>query len=452
VLTTERVNWRQSALFSDCPRLYAIGQEGLAGGGAPAGRPLGGSAFWIWDEGYASLVLSLLDPDAVRAYLRAILRSVDITTTNAIDLISGEPILPWPNGFGGGGFYAFNALQLFTMASQYAASTNDTAFLAERIGPAGARVADTLLSLALHWQAFDADGDLLAEYSDDDGNYLECVPHYRGAVAALQAGSVFMMRSVADMIDRLFARDATLAPWPPQLRALAANVSAATRAQLYVEGRGVWAAFVGSATPPLSPVPTVVDFAHVARFLRADLSAAQRAEASAFFLSELLFPEWAGWLRALAEPDGDYSQRADHGTTGAYTTWASLSAEALAMNDGNWSRALGLFARFAPALRLGPLGQAGQVQVIAGNATLHPVFKAPEWPFVNIAGANFADVILRSLFGFAPRWGAGALADVELAPPLPPTGFAGALAHVRTPLGRLAAATSDGASVAWALE
>ena len=136
VLTTERVNWPQSALFTDCPRLFAIGQEGLAGGGAPAGRPLGGSAFWSWDEGYASLILSLLDPSAVRAYLRALLRSVDITTTNALDLISGEPILPWPDGFGGGGAYAFNALQLFTMLSQYVTSTNDTAFLDERLGPA----------------------------------------------------------------------------------------------------------------------------------------------------------------------------------------------------------------------------------------------------------------------------------------------------------------------------
>ena len=97
-------------------------------------------------------------------------------------------------------------------------ATNDTAFLDERVGPASLRVADTLLQLALHWQAFDADSDLLVEYSADDGNYLECVPHYRGAVAGLQGGNVFMMRSVADMIDRLYASDPVLGPWPAQLR------------------------------------------------------------------------------------------------------------------------------------------------------------------------------------------------------------------------------------------
>ena len=453
VISLERVSWRQSALFADCPRLYPIGQEGLSGGGAPAGRPLGGSAFWIWDEGYASLVLSLLDPDAVRAYVRAIIRAVNISTTNAFDLVSGEAILPWPDGFGGGGFYAYNAIQLFTMASQYVTATNDTAFLDERVGgPAAPRVADKLLELALHWQSFDADGDLLVEYSDDDGNYLECVPHYRGAVAGLQGGNVFMMRSVADMIDRLYPGDALLGPWPAQLRALAANMSAVTRARLYVAGEGEWAAFVSSASPQLAPVPTVLDFAHVARFLRADLSAAQRSESSEFFLSRLLLPEWTGWLRALAVPDGDYSQRADHGTTGAYTTWASLSAEALAFNDGSWSRAVGLFARFSPALRLGPLGQAGQVEVIGNSTSLHPVFKAPEWPFAQICGANFADVILRSLFGFSPQWAPTSLAGIALSPPLAQGGFVGSLAHVRTPLGRLATVTSDGTALAWVLE
>ena len=470
ILSLERVNWQQSALFSDCPRLYPIGQEGLAGGGAPAGRPLGGSAFWIWDEGYASLTLSLLDPSAVRAYLRAIVGGVNISTTNAFDLISGEAILPWPDGFGGGGFYAFNALQLFTMASQYVTATNDTAFLNERIppGPLAPRLADTLLRLALHWQQYDGDGNLLVEYSSDDGHYLECVPHYRGAVAALQGGNVFMMRSVADMIERLYPGDEKLGPWPSQLRALASNMSATTRSRMYVEGQGQWAAYVSGAgagggaagrqqqqqqQQQLTPVPTVVDFAHVARFLRPDLSAAERSESSQFFLQSLLLPPWTGWLRALAVPDGAYSQRADHGTTGAYTTWASLSAEALAMNDGGWGRAVALFSRFAPALRLGPLGQAGQVIVIGDSSTSeHPVFKAPEWPFAQVCGANFADVILRSLFGFSPQWAPVALEGVALSPPLAQGGFVGTLTHVRTPLGRLDSIASNGSALAWAFE
>ena len=456
VVTTQRVGWSSSPLFTDCPRVYVIGQEGLAGGGAPAGRPLGGSAFWLWDEAYASLTLSLLDPAAVRAYLRAIYKGVDWTTTNAFDLLSGRPILPWPNGFGGGSVYAFNPLQLFTATSQYVTATNDAAFLGERLGPLQRRVVDTLLELSLHWRGFAAGGGFLAEYSDTDDNYLECVPHYRGAVAALQGGSVFMMRSFADAVERLFPSDPALQAWPQQLRALAKNMTAATMGELYLPGMGFWSAFVTSASPQAAPVPTVVDFAHVARFFRPDLSPTQRNESNAFFFADLLFPTWTGWLRALAAPDGGAgSQRADHGTTGAYTTWAALSIEAVAFNDGGWARAVELFSRFAPALRLGPLGQAGQVQIIGskgGNATLHPVFKAPQWPFVNIAGANFADVIIRSLFGFSPRWGAGGVEDLALAPALGQGGFLARLLHLRTPLGKLAGVESDGAALKWALE
>jgi len=92
------------------------------------------------------------------------------------------------------------------------------------------------------------------------------------------------------------------------------------------------------------------------------------------------------------------------------------------------------------------------VQVIgAANATLHPVFKAPEWPFVNIAGANFADVVVRTLFGFAPAWAPTTLAGLALAPPLAQGGFVGALAHLRTPLG-LVSVASDGAQLQWAAE
>ena len=241
-------------------------------------------------------------------------------------------------------------------------------------------------------------------------------------------------------------------PWPAALRSLAANMSAATRSRLYVRGAGVWAAHVSGGAPADTPVPTVVDFAHVARLLRPDLDAGQRAEPAAFFFAQLLFPPWTGWLRALATPDGAGSRRADHGTTGAYTAWASLAAEALAFSDGNWSRAITLFSRFSPALRLGPLGQAGQVQQVgAANDTLHAVYKAPQWPFVNTAGANFADVILRSLFGFAPKWAARVLDDVPLTPALGQGGFVGRLDHLRTPAG-LASVDSDGTRLVWALE
>ena len=216
IVSLQRTSWAQSPIFADCPRLYPIGYGGPAGGGAPGGRPLGGSAYWIWDESYATLTLALLDPAALRAYLRVVLAELDWSSTNALDLLTAAPIPPWPNGFGGGGGYYFNALQLFTAVTNYVAATNDTQFLEERLGPQPqVRVVDRLVSFALHWQQFDADGDFLAEYSADDGNYLECVPHYRGTVAALQGGSVFMMRSAADLKARCTRAASRRCPPPP---------------------------------------------------------------------------------------------------------------------------------------------------------------------------------------------------------------------------------------------
>ena len=124
------------------------------------------------------------------------------------------------------------------------------------------------------------------------------------------------------------------------------------------------------------------------------------------------------------------------------------------MHDGGWARAVDLFARFSPVLALGPLGQAGQVQVIgaANDTALHPVFKAPEWPYTQSCGVNFADVIVRSLFGFAPGWADEALSELALSPPLDQGGFTGSLAHLRTPLGRSVTVDSDGTALRWALE
>ena len=78
-------------------------------------------------------------------------------------------------------------------------------------------------------------------------------------------------------------------------------------------------------------------------------------------------------------------------------------------------------------------------------------FKSSSLPFVNTAGANFADVILRSLFGFAPKWAARVLDDVPLTPALGQGGFVGRLDHLRTPAG-LASVESDGTRLVWALE
>jgi hypothetical protein len=53
------------------------------------------------------------------------------------------------------------------------------------------------------------------------------------------------------------------------------------------------------------------------------------------------------------------ADREDHGTTGAYSAWPALAAEALCYVDGNCSYAFALLASFAPSARQGAFGQVG---------------------------------------------------------------------------------------------
>jgi hypothetical protein len=62
------------------------------------------------------------------------------------------------------------------------------------------------------------------------------------------------------------------------------------------------------------------------------------------------------------------------------------------------------------------------------------------------------NVIVRSLFCFAPRWALVVVGDQALSPPLGQGGFVGSLAHLRTPLGSLVSVASNGSALVWAVE
>lgn len=87
---------------------------------------------------------------------------------------------------------------------------------------------------------------------------------------------------------------------------------------------------------------------------------------------------------------------------------------------------------FSAVTSLGPYGQAGEIEL---NGEAQRVYKAPRWPFANIAGVSFGDAIIGSLFGYQPRWRAHT--DAQLLRPdiIPTSGFVGTLKDLRTPLG-----------------
>eukprot|EP00966_Prymnesium_polylepis_P088320 2043681-Prymnesium_polylepis.1 len=176
-------------------------------------------------------------------------------------------------------------------------------------------------------------------------------------------------------------------------------------------------------------------------------------------------PAWQ-WVRALSLNDtlaaDRVTQRPDHGITGAYSAWPAvracrrtctctctctcactctcictctctctctcpcLLAEALATLDraggghgweGSPTGALALLRGAAVSTWEGPFGQAHELrQPCATNprCALLPPFKTHRGftRYVADAGGAFADVIIRSLFGFAPKWEAQAPAEL----------------------------------------
>jgi hypothetical protein len=201
---------------------------------------------------------------------------------------------------------------------------------------------------------------------------------------------------------------------------------------------------------------------------------------SVFWLTPISFLWSAVAVEQDESPD---SVRPDHGSTGAYSSWPSWAAAGTAAADGNWSRGLEMLRMFSAVVQLGPYGQACVAKflfmpaetrlqcqqpgrlIFAGSLVglfdafacrgeieldneTQRVYKAPRWPFANVAGVSFGDTIIGSLFGYQPQWRAAT--DAELLRPdlLPTSGFVGTLEGLQTPLG-MRTLVSNGRAVAF---
>lgn len=113
-----------------------------------------------------------------------------------------------------------------------------------------------LLELATHWQKFETiPGSGLADFSDTDQDFLECVPSYRGVVAGINAANAYMMREVGMLLRN------TAESKSAQLIRLAEIVSAATIRRLYRADDGFFSCYIdGLKENSTVGVPTVVDF------------------------------------------------------------------------------------------------------------------------------------------------------------------------------------------------
>lgn len=332
---------------------------------------------YFWDTSFFATLWALLDPAAMRSQLKLFLER-NIHTCYAIDFQSLETVGPW---------YSANDYSVFRLVTTYIYVSGDEAFLDE--GVAGDRkVIDYLEEMAHFWQKLTKSPSLLANYGDAS-NLLETVPTYIEEVPSMNAANVWMLRYMA----RIQANRGEAAR-AHELNQLSDRLAAEVLT-LYVDGKGFWACRLTDGREV--EVRHCIDFFTTIDTMKQDLGPERIAEMIAFANRELWTPNW---LRALSLEDAaaNVATRADHGSTGSYDAWPALTAEALFMT-GRKAVAMDRWRSVEPAVHEGPFGQSHYVAT-----EVYPVRKALSFgqDYFASASGSFAEVLLRTLFGFSP--------------------------------------------------
>ncbi len=370
---------------------------------------------FFWDTSMFSRLFALLEPHAMREQL-ALFLQVDphagaVYNLDNREFRGGQYLAGYSHGF----WYAANDLSLFTLAHDYVAVTGDLEFLTARVG---ARTVDEhLRHLATAWRSLDTRGEGVADYGHVD-NLLECVPSYVHEVVSLNAANVWMMRSLAEGMDRAGDR-AEGDRWRHEADELASRLL-----DRYVPGEGVWA--VVDTDGVRRPVRHCYDFICSTRFLPDRLDHPTRSEMLAFVESELVTDHW---MRALSLTDrtAAASDRPDHGPYGAFDAWPAMAAEGMLL-IGAPEAALDLLRRSASATREGPFGQAYELYGPDRDTPHAPIRIAQRGSCLRegSGGGAFAETVVAGLFGFRPDL-SGSDPFVDLGP----MDFEGTLHHLR---------------------
>jgi hypothetical protein len=378
-----------------------------------------GNIVYYWDTSLFSTVFALLEPERMKQQIKFFLEQ---DPHKSADLGFGDHRPDTPaklivaDGWDLHG-YAANDVSIFRMAHTYLSVTQDTGFLSELI--ADQTVLERLRVLATNWKKLLRDpSDQLADYGTA-GNLLECVPTYIHKVPSFNAANVWMMRSLADLLDT-----SANPQEPPQLRAQAATMANAVMG-LYVPGAGVWSSLHRDGSRV--EMRHCYDFASVGRFMPADLPQNVRNQMVAFVQRELLTRSWMR-AQSLLDVAAANSDRPDHGPLGAYDAWPAVTVDAMC-NLGHWRDGVAFLRSTQAAIYEGVYAQARE---LIGPDKLN--FNAD----VRIAqrrgcmreccgGGAFAETVVTTLFGFRPAFGRTS----ELFEANTSRDFVGELRHVR---------------------
>jgi hypothetical protein len=376
-----------------------------------AGGPrYGASVMFIWDTGMMDTLFALLEPTAMRAYIAKTLQW-DLDNYLAFDYYGNRAF---------GYRYVANYPMLFRIATTYLRVSRDHAFLEQKVGDR--TVLQHLDRLALHYRNYLMPEGGLADFGGDPWHFLECVPTYIHATAGFNAAYVAMLRDMADLYDFLGKKDLAA-----ERRAAAEQLVRSIYPQLYVSGKGFWQSRYPDGRQ--FDMRHCLDFQFVAQGIGQDLPAPVRKEMRDFVVRELLMKNWMR-AQSLQDPAADKSDRPDHGPMGAYSGWPPETVDGLC-HLGYWQDALDFYRRCEAATHEGAFSQGAEFYGPRKKEYDAPVRIATAGTICReaLCGADFTDVIIRTVFGFHP--------SLNLANPNPlwepdqPRGFSAKLRHVR---------------------
>ena len=363
------------AIYMRNTQASPIGSIYLSGG-----PRLGPTTTFFWDIVEWARIHALLDPSALRAWIVATL-STPYDRSLATDCKNLLPI---------GNYYSVNDFALFRSVESYVGVTGDVGILSE---PAGDRtVLEHIREMAFRPEVKRAafGGGVLVDFGDDPWELLEAVPNYRYAVVSFNAGYVGMLRGFADLMTALENPAES-----EQARALADELARAVVGQYAGAGRWNISTPGGDET-----IGHCLDFQYVAGEMPDDLSDEMKSEMSTFVKEHLIEGDW---MRALAQDDpiAPFSDRPDHGASGAFTTWPADTAYGLSrIGDkafvADW---LGRMHRTADGAVWGQAMEYdddGRIFVSERGCHCRDV----------ACGAGMSESILKSLFGFSAGFAA----------------------------------------------
>jgi hypothetical protein len=209
-----------------------------------------------------------------------------------------------------------------------------------------------------------------------------------------------------------------------ELRSKAANLLPFVLS-LYDKGQGVWNALDTAGNKVA--IRHCFDYIVTGQALENDLSEQIRSEMDHFVQTELLTKTWMRAM-SLKDPAAAKSDRPDHGPMGSYDAWPPMTMDVMC-RFGDFGNALAFLRATEAITHLGSWAQAHEF-IGADSRGSDPIVRVASRGGQDAnegCGAAFAEVIIRSFFGFRPYMSEG---KPWLLSPRVPRGFDGVLQHV----------------------